>query len=399
MTAPQVLDEASAGSHPSRPLRIGIVAGEASGDILGAGLMAAILKQHPDAVFEGVGGKRMLALGFNSFYPMDRLSVMGLVEPLKRLPELLRMRRQLYRHFAGNPPDVFLGIDSPDFNTTLELRLRERGVTTAHYVSPSVWAWRQGRIHKIARAVDLMLTLFTFEARFYQDHNVPVSCVGHSLADEIPMQDQREVARAALGIAENATVLAVLPGSRAGEVGQLLPAFLDTIAELGRRHPDWQIYIPAANDDRRAQIEQGIAAGEGLSALEIHLTDGDSQQIMAAADAVLMASGTTTLEACLLRRPMVVCYRFPPISYWILSRLFKGKFMALPNLLADQELVPELRQNRVSAEVIVPLLERAVTDSAYREQLNAAFGQIHRDLAKGASAAAAEEIRKLAGRT
>ena len=389
-------------NQTTTPLKIGIVVGEASGDILGAGLVAAIQKKYPDAIFEGIGGDRMIALGFRSLYAMDRLSVMGLVEPLKRLFELLSIRKNLYSHFLETRPDVVIGIDSPDFNLGLELKLREQGIKTAHYVSPSVWAWRQGRVKKIAKAVDLMLTLFTFEEAFYKEHTVPVACVGHPLADEIAFEDGKEEARAKLGqqfpeLVQQETIIAVMPGSRSGEVKQLFPYFLDSIVALHKKHSDWQFIIPAANTDRKKQIETHISE-RALSGLPITVLLGQSQTVMAASNLVLMASGTTTLEATLLKRPMIVGYRFPPISYWVLSRLVKSKYFSLPNLLADKSLVPELRQNEVCADVIVPLAEKLILDSSSRQSLISEFERIHKDLARDASKAAAHHIIELINR-
>ena len=274
------------------PLRIGIVAGEASGDILGAGLMAALAElaqgQQRSIGFEGVGGPRMLELGFNSLYPMDRLSVMGITEPLNRLPELLSMRSALKKHFAAHC-DVFIGIDSPDFTLNIEADLRARGVKTVHYVSPSVWAWRRGRIKTISRAVDLMLTLLPFEADFYIDHKVPVKFVGHPLADQISFDDQRDRARSALSIDPSRRVLAVLPGSRGGEVTHLAPAFLDTIDWLRQEFPDLDCIIPAVNSERRAQLE-ALAAEASAPDIEAFVADGRRMLEQLRRDGVLLGT-------------------------------------------------------------------------------------------------------------
>src|SRR5690606_4345211 len=285
-------------------LRIGIVVGEASGDILGAGLMVALRKHFPEAEFSGIGGPRMLALGFHSFFPQDRLAVMGLVEPLKRLPELLKIRRFLRDHFSENPPDVFIGIDSPDFNLTLEGDLKEHGIPTVHYVSPSVWAWRQKRIIKIARSVDLMLTLLPFEAEFYERHQVPVEFVGHHLADEIPLEVDAAAARKDLHLAPNARVVALMPGSRSTEVEKHAPVFLRAAALCLKRDPGLQFVIPAANSDRYRQLHIQLNQFADLPVLLVN--GGQSQKVMIAANVVLLASGTTALEALLLKRPMVI---------------------------------------------------------------------------------------------
>lgn len=377
-------------------LRIGIIVGEASGDILGADLIKSIKARVPDAIFEGVGGPLMLEQGFHSLCEMDRLAVMGLVEPLKRLPELLRIRRLVKSHMLGWRPDVVIGIDSPDFNLNIEKFLHQRGIKTLHYVSPSVWAWRQGRIKTIADAVDHMLTLFPFEEQFYREHGVPVTCVGHPLADQIPQHDQRGSARAALDVTGDQPVVAILPGSRSGEVAQLMGPFLDTAQWLRRANPGIEFLIPAANAERKRQILEMVASQS--QDLPVRVILGQSRTVMAAADAVLMASGTTTLEALLLQRPMVVAYRFGKWSFKILSRMIKTPFFSLPNLLAQRALVPELLQEEVCAEVIGPLLLEQLNNANHRETLLAEFRQIHQGLARRASDRAADVVLELCGR-
>lgn len=379
-----------------RPLRIGIVAGEASGDMLGAGLIRALKEHAPDAVFEGVGGERMQAEGFTSFYPMDRLSVMGFVDPLKRLPELLRLRRTLVAHFKAEPPDVFIGIDSPDFNLGIEKRLRHAGIKTVHYVSPSVWAWRQGRVKKIARAVDLMLTLLPFEADFYKEHSVPVSFVGHPLADEYPMEPNVDAARAELGLSQNAKIIAVLPGSRSGEIKQLGAIFLEACQRLAGKYPEHHFLVPAANADRQQQIEALLAdpAFSGLAG-RITVVFGQSKAVMTVADLVLLASGTTALEAMLLKKPMVVAYRLSNISYRLLGWMVKTPFVALPNLLANEMLVPELLQFDATPEAISQAMDKWLGDPAEFAALQDRFRVIHADIANDASARAAEAVLRL----
>jgi lipid-A-disaccharide synthase len=313
-------------------LRVGILAGESSGDILGAGLMQALRERRPDIEFRGIGGPLMEAQGLRSRVPMERLSVMGLVEPLKRLPELLRIRRELVDDFTRDPPDVFIGIDSPDFNLGVEERLRRRGIKTVHYVSPSVWAWRQGRIHKIARACDLVLALLPFETPIYEQHGVRVRFVGHPLADLIPLEPDRAAARRELSLAATAPVLALLPGSRQGEVARLAPVFLATASRLLQADPQLQVLLPCASPARRQQL-QPMVAEAGIDSARLHLIDGSSRTAMTAADAVVLASGTAALEAMLLKRPMLVCYRMAPLSYWIISRMLKVPHFSLPNLL------------------------------------------------------------------
>lgn len=383
----------------AQPLRIGIVVGEASGDILGAGLMAAIQARYPDAIFEGVGGPRMLALGFNSFFPQERLAVMGLVEPLKRLPELLRMRKSLRQHFIANPPDVFVGIDSPDFNLSLEGKLKAAGIPTVHYVSPSVWAWRQNRIVKIANSVDRMLTLLPFEAAFYEQHQVPVTFVGHPLATEFPLEVDQRGAREELGIKSDKKLVALLPGSRGGEVKLLGDLFLQTARCCLQKDPTLQFIIPAANADRRAQLEQQLVQFSAQhDELPLRLIEGQSQIVMRAADVVLMASGTTTLEALLLKRPMVVAYKMAPLSYAIISRLVKSKYISLPNLLADQQLVPEILQDDATPKALCDAVMAYFSNTDRVAHLQAIFTDIHQQLRCDASERAADAVLALTGR-
>ena len=374
----------------SKSLRVGILAGEMSGDILGAGLMSELRLRHPDIIFEGIGGELMQAQGLRSEVPMDRLSVMGLVEPLKRLPELLGIRRRLYRKFRQSPPDVFIGIDSPDFCLHLEQKLRALGIATVHYVSPSVWAWRQGRIHKIARAVDLMLTLFPFEAAFYEQHDVPVKFVGHPLADEIPEQVDAQAARRELGLDVQRPVLALLPGSRQGEVARLGPVFLETARLYREEMGDLQVLVPAASAARKEQLLDMI---RGFPELDVKVTDGNARTVMAAADQLLITSGTATLEALLLKKPMVVCYLMPALSFAIISRMVKVEHFSLPNLLAGRALVPELVQGEVVPANLVRHLR--INGQAHAEVMVRSFHDIHRQLRLNASAEAAIAVLEL----
>lgn len=380
-------------------MKIGIVVGEASGDILGAGLMAALKLRYPHSHFSGIGGERMLAEGFDSLFPQDRLAVMGLIEPLKRLPELLRIRKKLFQYFSEGGFDVVIGIDSPDFNLTLEKKLRQRGIKTVHYVSPSVWAWRQGRIKLIKQAVDLMLTLLPFEADFYRQHQVPVEFIGHPLADHFPLevdapQAKRELAaQLNLVLAPSDTrLLAVLPGSRHGEVALIGPALWQSVEQLYAAYPDIQVLVPALNSARRQQIEAQL---QDHRHLPIHVVDGHSQQVMAAADCVVMASGTTTLEAMLLKKPMVVVYKKAALSYAIISRLLKVPYISLPNLLANQLLVPELLQNQANPDGIRCAVQAWLDNPSRVEKLQEQFSAIHPQLRQGGSQKAAAAIAQL----
>lgn len=371
----------------SNPLRIALVAGEASGDILGSGLMRAIKARHPDAQFIGVGGPLMEAEGMVSDFPMERLSVMGLVEVLGRLRELLARRKLLVQTLIDARPDVFIGIDAPDFTLNIELQLRRVGVKTVHYVSPSVWAWRQKRVLKIREGCDLMLTLLPFEARFYEEQGVPVRFVGHPLADTIPLEADRDAARAELGLG-NGPVVALMPGSRGGEVGRLGALFFDTATRLLTERPDLRFVLPCASPQRRAQIEQLL---EGRS-LPITLLDGQSHVALAACDAVLIASGTATLEALLYKRPMVVAYRLAPVTFWILKRMVKSPYVSLPNLLAQRLLVPELLQDAATPEALAQTLLALLTDG---QAQTAGFDEIHRTLRRDASNQAADAVLNL----
>lgn len=372
---------------------IGILAGEASGDLLGAGLMQAILDRQPGSRFTGIGGPQMEQAGLVSQAPMERLSVMGLVEPLKRLPELLGIRKALFHTLENDRPDVFIGIDSPDFNLGLEMQLKAIGIPTVHYVSPSVWAWRQGRIKKIRRAVSLMLTLFPFEEAFYRDHGVPVCCVGHPLADQLPLETDTGAAKQALSLPAAARVLAILPGSREGEVARLGPVFLETAKLCLSRWPELQVLIPCAGTARETQLRSMLVAG--YDDLPVRLVSGQSRTVMAAADCVLMASGTAALEAMLLKKPMVVAYRMAPLSYAIISRMLKSPYISLPNLLAGRALVPELLQEAANPPALLQEIGKLLEAGDTRAGIIATWQDIHRSLRRDASATAAESVLEL----
>lgn len=377
-----------------RRVTVGIVVGEDSGDILGAGLIRALRKHYPQARFVGLGGPLMQAEGFHSIIPLDRMSVMGLVEILARLPEFFSIRRRLIDYFTRIcHPDIVIGIDAPDFNLGLEEKLRQAGVRTVHYVSPSVWAWRQKRVHKVARAVDMMLTLFPFEARFYEEHRVPVTYVGHPLADQIPLAVDQAAARAALSIAGEAPVVALLPGSRGGEVQNLGPLFVGAARWLHERRPAVRFVVPCINSARLAQMKSVIET-QGAD-LPISLVLGRSREVMTAADVVLLASGTATLEAMLLKRPMVVAYRMAPMTFRIVSRLVKIRHVALPNLLAGEQLVPELIQDDATPERLgAEILER-LENPCEIEHEQQAFRRIHETLRCDADSRAADAIAGL----
>lgn len=372
-------------------MHIVLVAGELSGDLLGADLMAALREGCPQLRFSGIGGPAMQAQGLVSLAPLERLAVMGLVEVLRHLPGLIQLRRQLYQQITAHPPLAFIGIDAPDFNLGLERRLKAAGIPTVHYVSPSVWAWRPWRVKKIARAVDLMLTLFPFEAAFYQNHGVPVRYVGHPLADAIPLEaPDPAAARFALKLPDDwmdAPLVALLPGSREGEVTRLGPLFLATAHELYQRRSDLRFLLPAATPrlhERLTQLHTAHAPDVPLI-----LTQGQSQTVMAAADVVLLASGTATLEAMLLKRPMVVAYRVAPVTAWLARRLVKIPHFALPNLLAGRALVPEFIQDAATVENLGTAVLGWLEDRAACTQLAAEFMALHDQLRCDASRRAA----------
>ncbi|MEN9464310.1 MAG: hypothetical protein RL217_491 [Pseudomonadota bacterium] len=373
-------------------MRIALVAGETSGDMLGAGLIAELKKRYPQAQFEGIGGPLMQAQGMDSFVPMERLSVMGLVEVLGRIFELIKIRRNLIQHWQANPPDVFIGIDAPDFNLGLEETLRKFGIKTVHYVSPSVWMWRQKRVFKIARAVDLMLTLFPFEAQFYQDHQVPVAFVGHHLADKIPLTTPKAPACNALGLDAQRPVVCLMPGSRAGEVAKLGELFLQTAQELRRHNAQLQFVIPCANAARQAQIRTQLQA---YADLPVTLIDGQSHQCMAAADVILLASGTATLEAMLMKRPMVVSYRMSSLTFAILKRMVSRPWVSLPNLLANKELVPELLQQDATVAKLSQAVLKRLDDETEKAHLAQEFMALHLSLKCDADAKAAQAVAAL----
>lgn len=373
--------------------KVFIVAGEASGDFLAAGLIRQLKTKYSDITFSGIAGPKMQAEGCVSVYPIERLSVMGIVAVLKRYRELSRVRKQLIAQLIADPPDVFIGIDAPEFNLDFELSLKQAGIKTVHYVSPSVWAWRPNRIFKIKKAVDLMLCLFTFEEPFYQQHNIKVACVGHPMADEIPLEQNTQAIRKELSLAETEPVLAVLPGSRSSEIKYIAKPFLEAARICQQKMPSLKILIPAINETRKAQLLAAI--GPLADEVNLTITVGNAREIMAAADAVLIASGTATLEATLLKKPMVVGYKMSSFSYAIFSRMLKIKNVSLPNLLAGQTLVSELIQSDCQpdklAKELLPLLE----GNEKSQQMKLAFEDIHRALKKDADIIAADAVFQL----
>lgn len=384
------------------PLRIGIVAGEASGDVLAAGLIKQIRKRFPDAVFEGIAGPNMLEQGCSTLFEMEELSVMGLVEVLSRIRRLLHIRKTILQHFKDNPPDVFIGVDAPDFNLPIEKKLKKLGIKTVHYVSPTVWAWRENRIYGIGEATNLVLSIFPFEKQVYDKHGFPCKFVGHTMADDIPLHPDSDSAREMLdgvNIKPGQKVLALLPGSRAGEVNMLLDIFIQSAAIVAKNVGSLQVVIPAVNDVRKQQIEQKIAAmvEDGLlpEELDIAVLLRQSRQVMIASDAILLASGTASLEAMLCKRPMVVAYRLKWLTHQMMKVLYKAKYFALPNLLADEKIVPELLQQDVNpdkiASYLTPMLEGETS------QVTDKFVELHQMLQQGADVQSANAVLELIG--
>jgi lipid-A-disaccharide synthase len=382
--------------------RIALVAGEASGDVLGAGLMQALRQQLPQAQFRGMTGPLMRAADCTSIADCEEIAVMGLVEVVSHLPRLLRLRARLVREIAEWQPHVFIGIDAPDFNLGLAKRLRAKhGIATVQYVSPQFWAWRSGRVKRIHRSVDHVLCLLPFEADFYHQHGVAATFTGHPLADRIAIVNDRAAARARLGIARDLPLVAILPGSRRGEVRRLGPDLIGAMALLHERRPDLGFAAAMANARVRAEFEAQLGLAPAAAMPRIALYDGRSSDVLAAADVVLLASGTATLETLLIKRPMVVCYRVAPASAWIARRLklMTTERFSMPNLLAGREVVPELMQEAVSASALAEaVLMQLQAPDAQRKALTETFTQIHHALRRGANERAAGAVLGLLDR-
>jgi lipid-A-disaccharide synthase len=369
----------------------GIVVGEHSGDTLGAGLMSSVMCTYPNAKFIGIGGPKMLALGFESLFDMEELSVMGIFEVLGRLKRLLHVKDCLAEQFITNRPDVFIGIDAPDFNLRLELVLKKSGIKTIHYVSPSVWAWREKRIFKIEAATDMVLSLLPFEKDFYDKYEVPCTFVGHPLADDIPLSSDKVEARQLLDLPLDKKILALMPGSRGGELSRLAEPFLLSATQLLEQDPELHFVVPMISEKRTEQfnqLKQKIAPN-----LAVTIITNKTQQVMAASDCLLMASGTVTLEAALVKRPMVICYKFNAFTYHMFKGLVKLQWFSLPNLLTKKTLVPELLQGKVTVDNIVPL----VKERLYQDQtsLEDEYMNIHLALKQNASKEAAKAVMSL----
>lgn len=378
----------------NRILRIGIVAGEVSGDTLGARLIKALKQYQPDAEFVGVGGSEMQAAGIRSLFPMERLSVLGLTEILGRYRELHRLRKNLVQQFLANPPDLFIGVDSPGFNLGIEEQLRRAGIPVIHYVSPQVWAWRSWRVHKIRRAVDRILVLFPFEKTFYDKHDIDAVYVGHPLADEVQGDYDAREYRDRLKLDLERQTVAMLPGSRVSEVRALADVFVETALWLHARNPDCQFAVPFVNRRTRDVFEAAIKRHQAWD-LPLTRYHGHSRDVMAAADVVLLASGTATLEAMLLKRLMVVTYRVSRLSFLIMRLFSHIRLVAMPNNLAGYHLVPELLQDDATAENLGRTVERYLARPIYAREAIAVFSRLGERLRVNAAERAARAVLEL----
>ncbi len=365
-----------------KPLTIALVAGEVSGDILGAGLISALKSHYPNARFVGIAGKNMLAEGCETLVDMEEIAVMGLVEILKHLPRLLKIRRNVVKTLIAEKPDIFIGIDAPEFNLYVEEKLKKAGIKTIHYVSPSVWAWRQKRIFKIARATNLVLAFLPFEKAFYDRFNVPCRFVGHTMADAIALKPNRSEACSQLGIDEKGRYLAILVGSRSSEAEFLSEPFLQTAKLLKAKYPDLQFLVPLINEKRRKQFE--AVKAQIAPDLEMILLEGNARSAMIAAQATLLASGTAALECMLCKSPMVVGYKMKPFTYWLAKRLVKTPYISLPNLLANEMLVPEMIQEDCEpqklANQLAEFLDNSESAVLKKQVLIQRFTQLHQQI-------------------
>jgi len=375
---------------------IGIVAGEASGDLLGAHLIKALREQVPGARFVGIGGPKMLATGaMQALFPMEKLAVRGYAEVLRHYLEIVGIRRRLAAYFQQHPPALFIGIDAPDFNLDLELKLKMSGVATVHYVSPSIWAWRSGRIHKIKRAVTRILTLFPFEAKIYQEHGVPVSYVGHPLADLLGDFPATADVREQLRLPMNAKVIALLPGSRIGELQSMADLFVATAVELAKSLPDARFIAPLISRETKEIFEAALYRREAAGGLDIKILFGHAHDAMAAADIVLAASGTVTLEAALLKRPMVITYRMPQASWWIMRTMRVLPYVGLPNILAGEFVVPEFLQDEATPENLSQAMLNLLFDTTVRQRLETRFSAMAQELRQNTAQKAVQAILPL----
>lgn len=371
--------------------KIAMVAGEASGDLLGSHLIAALKQQRKDLSFFGIAGPNMMREGAETRFSMEQLSVRGYFEVIKSLPSLLKLRKSLLKQILSEKPDVFVGIDAPDFNFWLEKKLKKKGIHTIHYVSPSIWAWRGRRIHKIKRAVSHMLALFPFEPPLYEAVNVPVTYIGHPLADEVPLKPSKKAARDMLKLDQDTLIVAMLPGSRQSEVKRHAELLIDAAERIARDHKNAQFLVPLVTRETREIFEQALEKNHHKS-LPIQLLFGHAHDAMQAADFVIVASGTATLEAALLKRPMVITYRMSRLSWIVLKRMQYLPFVGLPNILAKRFVVPELLQNDATPEKIAEQMHTILHDKERLKDIHVTFTDIHRTLKQNAAKQAADVV-------
>jgi lipid-A-disaccharide synthase len=371
-------------------IKIGIVAGEASGDLLGSQLIQALKQKRQDLEFVGIAGPKMMTQGAQSLFPIERLSVRGYVEVIKHLFGLLKLRKQLFKYFLKNKIDIFVGIDAPDFNFWLEKKLKRKGIQTIHYVSPSIWAWRKNRINKIKHAVSHMLALFPFEPHLYQSAGVAVSYVGHPLADLLPLEPDTAAARKILKLSSDDLVVAMLPGSRQSEVLQHAALLIKTAKIIRQHHPNAQFLVPLITRETRKIFQEAIFFSK--EDLPIQMLFGHAHDAMEAADVVVVASGTATLEAALLKKPMVITYRMPNLSWQLLKRMRLQPYVGLPNILAERFVVPELLQDDATPEKVADAVLKIVEDADYKARIKSEFLRIHHSLKQNSAQKAADII-------
>ena len=373
-------------------VRIAMVAGEASGDLLAGHLIAALRAKLPDAVFYGIGGPRMEGQGFDAWWPMEKLAVMGYVDALKHYREISGIRRQLKKRLLEIKPDIFIGVDAPDFNLGLETDLKSAGIKTIHYVSPSIWAWRGGRIKKIARAVNRVLALFPMEPPLYEKERIPVTYVGHPLADIIPLETNKLAVREKLAMPRDVPIFALLPGSRKGELEKMADTFVQTAKIIRERYlPNALFVVPLTTRETRLQFEMAIYTQQAND-VPFRLLFGHAQDALGAADVSLVASGTATLEAALIKRPMVITYKIAKLSYWIMKRMAYQQFVGLPNILAGRSVVPEILQDQATPENLAEALVKLYEDKENAALVAEAFTDIHLQLRQNTAEKAANAV-------
>ena len=376
--------------NPAPQPVIAMVAGEASGDTLGADLIKSLKQRYPNATFVGIGGPKMMAQGFESWFPMEKLSVMGLFEVLKHLPELLKIRSQLIKTLLDLKPDVFIGIDAPDFNSKVESIMKRHQIKSIHYVGPSVWAWREKRLLKIKKNVDGVLVLFPFEPSYYERYAIPVKYVGHPLANQFPEQPDVDNARLQLGLGRTEKITAILPGSRMSEIDRMADVYLQAAEKLYEVYPDMKFVIPCVHEKAKQRIQ--LAITQYAPHIKVLLVDGQSRQVIEACDQALVTSGTATLECALMKKPMVLSIIINSFSYWIMSKLVKTPWIGLPNILAQRDLVKELIQQEATADKIALNMAKVIADTAIRNRQIKAFEEQYRELKQNASELAADAL-------